>query len=258
MPRLGLIVPTTNTVNEAEWRRMAPPGVSFALVRMPLHTGSAALYADLESAIGALKAGKPDVIAYACTAGSLVLPLDTLTDFMQGKAGVPCVATAPALVRACELLGVGRISLATPYHDELNRHEVEFFAKCGIETLSVRGLGIGAGGPHEYVKIAQVPKEAVHAHCRATDVPAAQGMIVSCTDFAALEAIPRLEAELGKPVVSSNLATFWAALRAAGWRESIAGFGRLLEAPQAFEVRVTSCLWEADRRPAGMPEGRRS
>ena len=52
---------------------------------------------------------------------------------------------------------------------------------------------------------------------------------MSCTDFAALEAIPRLEAELGKPVVSSNLATFWAALRAAGWREPIKGFGRLLE-----------------------------
>ena len=230
MARLGLIVPTTNTVNEAEWQRMAPPGVSLALVRMALHTDTAALYADLEIAIRELRRQAPDVVAYACTAGSLVLPLDALTDFMESKAGVPCVATGPALVRACGFLCVKTISLATPYHDALNEHEVEFFGKCGIAAVSVKGLGIGAGGPQEYVRIARVPKEEVYAHCRSTDVPAAQGMVVSCTDFAALEAIPRLERELGKPVVSSNLATFWAALRAAGVRQPIAGFGRLLEA----------------------------
>jgi maleate isomerase/arylmalonate decarboxylase len=230
VPRLGLIVPTTNTVNQAEWRRMAPPGMEFPLVRMRLHTGHDELYADLDGAIEELTTQRPDVIAYACTAGSLVMPLDKLTGYMASKAGVPCVATAPALVEACHFLSIKRISLATPYHDALNQHEAEFFAQCGIETLSVRGLGIGAGGPHEYVRIARVPKEAVYEHCRAADVAAAQGMVVSCTDFATLEAVPRLEAELGKPVVSSNLATFWAALRAAGWREPITGFGRLLEA----------------------------
>lgn len=229
MARLGLIVPTTNTVNEAEWQRMAPPGITFPLVRMPLHHEVDALYADLERFISKLKEHKPDVIAYACTAGSLVLPLDKLTGHMESKAGVPCVATAPALVEACRFLSVNRVSLATPYHDALNEHEVHFFQQCGIEVLSVKGLGIGAGGPHEYVRIAKVPKDAVYAHCRAADVPGAQGMIVSCTDFPALEAIPRLEAELGKPVVSSNLATLWAALRAAGVRAPIAGFGRLLE-----------------------------
>jgi maleate isomerase/arylmalonate decarboxylase len=230
VPRLGLIVPTTNTVNEAEWKRMAPPGMAFPLVRMRLHTDPDELYADLDGAIEELKKQRPDVIAYACTAGSLVVPLNKLTDYMASKAGVPCVATAPALVAACRRLSITRISLATPYHNALNEHEVAFFALCGIQTLSVKGLGIGAGGAHEYVQIARVPKEAVYEHCRAVDVAAAQGMVVSCTDFAALEAIPRLEAELGKPVVSSNLATFWAALRAAGWREPIRGFGQLLEA----------------------------
>ncbi|MGH8669792.1 MAG: maleate cis-trans isomerase family protein [Burkholderiales bacterium] len=230
MTRLGLIVPTTNTVNQAEWQRMAPPGLAFPLARMRLHTDAAALHADLETAIAELAPLEPDVIAYACTAGSLVTPLDTLTDFMEGAAGVPCVATAPAIVEACRFLGVERIALATPYHDALNQHEVDFFSRCGIETLNVKGLGIGAGGPHEYVKIAKVPKDEVYAHCRSTAMPAAQALIVSCTDFPALEAIPRLEAELGKPVISSNLATFWAALRAAGLRQPIAGFGRLLEA----------------------------
>src|SRR5690606_32966375 len=33
--RLGLIVPPTNTVNEAEWRIMAPEGVTIHSARMP-------------------------------------------------------------------------------------------------------------------------------------------------------------------------------------------------------------------------------
>ncbi len=233
--KLGLIVPPTNTVNEAEWARMAPDGVTVHVARMPLHSdttseaGRRALYADVKLAATELAKASPDVIAYACTAGSMVTPLDTLTRFMEEVSGVPAVATAPALVHACRAFGATRVALATPYHDALNAHEVHFLADNGIETVSVRGLGIGAGGPQEYVRIARVPKDEVMEHCRAADAPAAQCMLVSCTDFAAMEAIPRLESEIGKPVVSSNLATFWLALRTAGVDDRIPGFGMLLD-----------------------------
>lgn len=228
---IGMIVPPTNTVNEAEWKRMALPGTTFPLVRMPLHSGDDqhALYADLKIALDELRPAQADVIAYACTAGSMVLPLDTIPSFIEKNAGVPGVATAPALVHACRALGLKKVAVATPYHDVLNQHEKEFLEASGIAVVSLRGLGIGAGGPDEYVKIAKVAKQDVYQHCRSTDVPSAQGMIVSCTDFAAQEAIPRLEAELGKPVVSSNLATFWLAMRTAGLMDRLPGFGSLLE-----------------------------
>src|SRR5579864_3955084 len=156
MTSLALIVPTTNTVNEAEWKRMALPGMEFPLVRVALHHDEEALYRDVDAALEALKPSQPDVIAYACTAGSLVLPLDKLTGHMEKRAGVPCVATAPALVEACRALGLTKIALATPYHNALNEHERQFFAACGIEAVRVAGLGIGAGGTHEYVNIARV------------------------------------------------------------------------------------------------------
>lgn len=227
---LGLIVPTTNTVNELEWKRMALPGMRFPLVRMALHAhGDEALYRDLQKAIEELKPRNPDVIAYACTAGSMVQPLDSLAAWIEKQSGAKGVATAPALVYACRALGLQRIALATPYHDALNEHEKRFFEENGIRVLAVKGLGIGAGGAHEYVRIARVPKETIYDHCRSVDVAEAQGVVVSCTDFPTLEAIARLEAELGKPVVSSNLATFWQALRAAGVSTRVAGFGRLLE-----------------------------
>lgn len=229
MTSIGLIVPLTNTVNEAEWKRMAPD-LRLRLVRMALHPhGDPALFDDLRSAMDTLKPHKPDVIAYACTAGSMVQPLDSLARFIEQTSGIKGIATAPALVHACRAMGMKQVSLATPYHDALNEHEKHFLADNGIEVVGMKGLGIGAGGAHEYVRIAKVPPEDVYAHCRSVDVEQAQGMIISCTDFRTQEILPRLEAELGKPVISSNLATLWMALRAAGAQTRIKGYGRLLE-----------------------------
>jgi maleate isomerase/arylmalonate decarboxylase len=233
--KIGLIVPPTNTVNEGEWARMAPEGVTVHVTRMKLHAeasspeGEGELYADIEKATRDLAAASLDAIAYGCTAGSMVMPLSKLTDHMSGIAGVPCVATAASLVHACRALGLARGALATPYHDALNAHERDFLAANGIEVVAVKGLGIGAGGPHEYVRIARVPKDEVLEHVRSVDRPDAQGLIISCTDFATLEAVPQLERALGKPVVTSNQATFWAALRAAGVDDRFRFFGRLLQ-----------------------------
>lgn len=226
---IGMIVPPTNTVNEAEWKRMAPE-LRFPLLRMPLHAhADDAFFADLKVFLGKILPEKPDVIAYACTASSMVLPLDRLPKFIEKETGVPGVATAPALVLAARALGLRRIAVATPYHDALNQHEREFLEACGLEVLAIRGLGIGAGGPQEYVKIARVTPEEVLAHCRASWVPGADGMIVSCTDLRTLESLPQLEREFGKPVLSSNGATLWAARRAAGLGP-LQGCGSLLAA----------------------------
>jgi len=233
--KIGIIVPPTNTVNEAEWVRLAPDGVTLHAVRMALHAdttsteGKRVLFEDVAHAAGELARAGVDVIVYACTAGSMVNPIETIPDHIQTVTGIPGVATAPSLVYAAQALGLKRVALATPYHDALNDHEVHFLADNGIETVSVRGLGIGAGGPGEYPRIARTPKEQVYEHCRSADVPAADGMIISCTDFATLEALPQLEMALGKPVISSNLATFWRTLRLAGIEDRIAGHGSLLE-----------------------------
>lgn len=234
--KIGIIVPPTNTVNEGEWARLLPEGVTMHAMRMALHAdtstpeGKRVLHEDIKRAAGEVAKAGVDVVVYACTAGSMVTPLDALTDYMtEVTGGIPAVATAPSLVHAARALGMKKVALATPYHDALNDHEVHFLHECGIETVSVKGLGIGAGGPHEYPRIARTPKERVREHCLSADVPEADGMIISCTDFATLELLPELEARIGKPVVSSNLATFWRTLRTAGIADRITGRGRLLE-----------------------------
>ena len=51
---------------------------------------------------------------------------------------------------------------------------------------------------------------------------------MSCTSLRTIEILEELEADVGKPVVSPNQASFWATLRLAGVNEKVEGFGRLL------------------------------
>ncbi len=232
--KIGVIVPPTNTVNEAEWQMMAPAGVTIHSARMPLHTdtssdaGKKALYEDIEKATSDLAQGGMSVIAYGCTAGSMSHPTNAIPDFMSGVSGTPCVTTAASIVAALQALKAKTVAVATPYADALNEHERAFLEAAGFQVTGVSGLGIGAGGPQEYIQIACTPAEKIKAHVLAADHDDADVMLVSCTDFPVLEMIRELEKTLGKPVVTSNQATFWAAIRAAGIDDRFENFGALL------------------------------
>lgn len=235
--KIGLIVPPTNTVNEAEWCRMVPDGVTFHTVRMPIHATvhgdaeRAALAAAIGGKVEELAPARVDVVAYACTAGSMVSPPHALPDAVSAQTGIPLVTTAAAIVDALQALGARRIAVATPYHDALNLHEVAFLASVGIEVLSIRGLGLGANGPADYPRIAETPLGAVRDHARAAVGPGAQALLISCTDFPTLPLIAGLEAELDIPVVTSNQATLWAALSVCGLAEPQPRLGRLFGLP---------------------------
>lgn len=231
--KLGVIVPPTNTANEAEWNRMVPDGVTVHSARMALHTdtesaaGKQALRDDISRFARDLAQASVDVVAYGCTAGSMISPVTELPDFMSEEAGRPAVTTAQAIVAALRALGVRKLAIATPYHDALNAHEVAFLAEQGFETAAIAGLGYGAGGPAEYRNIARVQPAAVYDLATGVDRPEADALLISCTDFATLDVLQRLEDDLGKPVVSSNQATLWLALRTAGIDDRLTGVGRL-------------------------------
>ena len=232
--KLGVIVPPTNTTNEAEWNRMAPAGVTIHATRMKLHTdirstaGKRGLLADVKHHALDLAQAGVSVIAYGCTAGSLTVPATELSDYMERETGFRCVTTAQALVEALRRLGAKRVAVATPYHDALNRHEAEFLHAHGFQVVAMRGMGYGGGGVAEYRNIARIPASEVHAFAAAVMTPSADALLISCTDLATLDVIGRLESEIDRPVVSSNQATFWLALRKSGVFDQVAGAGRLL------------------------------
>ena len=233
--KIGLIVPPTNTVNEAEWGRVLPQGVTHHTVRMPIHLdhgtpeGRRALVADIVAKVRELAEARVDVVAYACTAGSMVHPRHSLARDVEAATGIAVVTTAAAIVDALEALGARRVSVATPYHDALNAHEVAFLADNGIEALAIAGLGLGANGPADYPLIAETPLDKIEAHVEAAFVKGSDACLITCTDFPTLLLHDRFERKLGVPVVTSNQATLWAALRRAGVGDGIPRLGALFQ-----------------------------
>ncbi len=232
--KLGLIVPTTNTVNEAEWNMAAPDGVSIHGARIVLHTdvtseaGKASSKEDLRQAVNSLAPAGLDAIAYGCTAGSFMTPRHGLADFMTEVCDLPCVTAGAAIVDALLSLEVTSVSVATPYDKSLNNHEAEFLNSQGIRVRAIEGLGFGANGPHEYALMHKVPRRDVLELARRVDDPGANGLLISCTDLPTFGIIEELEQTLGKAVVTSSQATLWAAMSAAGLNPALPGLGRLL------------------------------
>jgi maleate isomerase len=62
----------------------------------------------------------------------------------------------------------------------------------------------------------------------ALDTPESEAVFVSCTALRAVGMVAELEARLGKPVLTSNQAMFWHALRLSGVDEAIPERGTLL------------------------------
>ena len=146
---------------------------------------------------------------------------------MSAETGTPALVTAGAVVAALRALGARRVAMGTPYLDFVNQREVEFLAEHGIEVTREMGLRMG----HDQAErrgIGHVSPQAVYRMAREIDSPEADAIFVSCANLATLDVIDALEAELGKPVVSSNTACFWACLRTLGVNAPIAGGGRRL------------------------------
>ncbi len=230
--RIGVIVPPNNTVNEAEFNRLKPEGVTYHFTRSPMHPNPSAdnyvtLLNDVDVAVSELTNCGVDLMAYGCTAGSMACPADLLIGKMEEIGKVDAISTAGSILKALEALGVTRISMATPYTDATNQHEKEFFDDHGIEVVAMAGLALNTS-PEGVKKMSRVPPAEIYEHAKSVDRPESQAILICCTDFGSLDVVEALEKDLGKPVITSNISTFWASLRAAGLDDQVTGYGTLL------------------------------
>jgi maleate isomerase len=236
--RIGVMVPSTNTTCEADFNLAVPRGVTVHGQRLWMTndaSGDAAyerMNAEIQTGARYLATARVDVIVYGCTTGSFYLGPGwdrEMLALIEREAGVPAVATAPSVVEALRFLGARRISVATPYPDWNNQRLRAYLEAQGFDLLNVEGEPRAAASGNQGIND-QSPLSVVEfasAACR----PEAEALLCSCTAWRSVEAADALERRTGRPVVTSNQATIWTALRALGIAQPIRGFGRLLEHP---------------------------
>ena len=131
------------------------------------------------------------------------------------------------MIAALKAFGAKRVALGTPYVSFINETEIEVLEEAGFKVVSMYGLELGET-QEERRGIARVPPQSLHRFARHIDRPDADAIFISCTNVAAIEEIAAVEAAVAKPIITSNLATIWHALRLSGVNDRIEGFGRLL------------------------------
>ena len=229
--KVGLILPSVNTVIEPVFYLTAPSGITFHASRT-LITGTGVqdvIDMEKDKAIAAeqLLSARIDCLVDCCTASGIVQGLDHDKAFcseIEKKAGIITTSTIQLIMDALKALELKNLVIVTPYPDEVDELEKAFFETQGFTVVNIKGLGIKEG-----CKLATVPASEIYRICCEAWDSKADGLFISCMNFNAMPVIQALELALQVPVVSSVSATLWGILQRLGIKEAVYGYGGLLE-----------------------------
>ncbi len=144
---------------------------------------------------------------------------------LEKETGIPTITSTTADIEAMHVLNMKKLAIVSPYVDDVNERNVSWYRQAGFDVLSIKGLGIQKNSD-----IARLPFYAPYQLAREAflETPGVDGIFIDCARWATIDVIEKLEQDFGVPVVSSNQAMIWFALRKANVRESIPGYGKLL------------------------------
>lgn len=232
--RIGVIQPAPGVMLEHEWPRWLPPEILFPMGRVRFTDGSAAGYdkiaAAAPDAARDLASAGADLIAYACTIGSLYAGVDGETRLivsLEAASGRPAISLGATSVKALRKVGGRRLAIMTPYTPETNGWVAAYIAACGfsVEAFVATPVGIVQIGNLQPAEIA------AFAIAEMANYPAADALWIPCTAIQTMEAIGTIEAATGRPVVSGTQALLWHALDLLGIADPIRGAGSLFDTP---------------------------
>jgi maleate isomerase len=210
--RIGLIIPSLNRLSEPQFMHFAPAGLGIHVARARIagkwRKPVTELAPIIAEAASALSDASPDLIVYHCTDSSMREGIDgerRILDIVRRETGIEAVSTSALVVEALNTLGIKKLVIVSPYQD--NDVIIAYLQSCGftvVHDVALRLPGHESSGatPDRWV-------ETTLDNAR----DEADGYFLSCTNTTQIEAIEELEAALGKPVVSSNQAVLWGAVR---------------------------------------------
>lgn len=229
--RLGMVLPMDNAVLEPEFYGLGLPGIAVYAARLTTDDREQMPSNGIEISAVFAETGV-DAIGYACAETSFLHGEDANATVVRGieeRTGCPAVTATTAMVEALRGLRAQRIALAAPYRDASAGALEHYLQDAGVEVVSTvtRDFSEGSPDPREWYETNLQPPTTAYRMAREADRDEADAILIAATNLRTFEVIEDLEADLGKPVLSSNSALLWALLRRCGVRPPGVGLGEL-------------------------------
>lgn len=228
---LGLIALSTDRATVADFQHFIEPceGVAVFTTRLPFGDVATAetlarMEPHLASAASLLIPGYPlGSISFSCTSGTVAIGPDRVRSAIrQARPETPVATPMEGAVAGFRELGCRRVSLLAPYLVPTGNLVAGFFEDHGIEIASRATFGLDGDRDMNRLSADCLVEAGRHIFD-----PVSDALFISCTGLRTAPVIGRLEAIIGKPVLTSNQVLAWQALRLAGVDDLLADRGRL-------------------------------
>ena len=214
--RVGIVVPAGGEYVIEDFRRWMSSDIEISFFEVPLSAISSEGLKKLgDDAVEAMKEfsgeNTVDLALFGCTSGSLIggPGYDArLCRIIKENTGIPEVCTTTtSILKALRVLGARRLTICTPYPDDINEKEKAVFEAEGFIVNNM--CSIETPNPRNPQLVGKIPSREVFNFAVENMHPESDTMFISCAGMLVLDIIEELEQKLGVPVVTSNQCAVW-------------------------------------------------
>ncbi len=218
--RIGLLLPSSSSVQERDIGRALPDDITLHVARMRLNNVDAEstlrIVQEIETESQKLADVDVDVIIFPATAPSSRNGLgydQELIERIKAASGKPATTASTALLEATRVLSLKQIVLGAPWSASVNQTVAAFLEANGIKVLAQEALGLVRN-----LEIGLLDPQTAFDVGRRVDRTAADAVMLACGNWSTFAIVDRLEQALRKPVLTTNQVSLWHALKMMGTR----------------------------------------
>ena len=166
---------------------------------------------------------KLDCIAYGCTSGTIAAGYELIFEKVNiAKPNTKVTTPITSAINAIKTLGIKRLSIFTPYTDEINQSVINYFKKEDINISELSYFDIASD-----LDIGKVDQDYLFEALTKIDLSKSDALFVSCTALPILSIIKDLEDKTDKIILSSNQTLIWDTLKQINFKNKVSGYGEL-------------------------------
>ena len=166
---------------------------------------------------------KLDCVAYGCTSGTIAAGYQSIFEKVNSvKPNTKVTTPITSAINALKSLKIKRLSIFTPYTNEINQSVINYFKRENIEIDELSYFDIASD-----IDIGKVDPQHLFDTLVKIDLTKSDALFVSCTALPVLSIIKDLEKKMGKIILSSNQTLIWDTLKQINFKNQVAGYGEL-------------------------------